>query len=72
VKRIRDHSSIIDVFFIQMFILFIFLFPIERKERKLMENKKRERKLSLVKILMVKKNNNLGVKEIISTKKVRW
>jgi hypothetical protein len=55
-----------------MFILFIFLFPIERKERKLMENKKRERKLSLVKILMVKKNNNLGVKEIISTKKVRW
>jgi len=72
VKRIRDHSPIIDVFFIQIFILFIFLSPIERKERKLMENKKRERKLSLVKILMVKKNNNLGVKEILSTKKVRW
>jgi hypothetical protein len=72
VKRIRDHSPIIDVFFIQIFILFIFLSPIERKERKLMENKKRERKLSLVKILMVKKNNNLGVKEILPTKKVRW
>ena len=60
-KRIRDHSPIIDVFFVQIFILFIFLFSIERKEKKLMENKRRKRKLSLIKISMVKKKTTILV-----------
>jgi hypothetical protein len=59
VKRIHDHSPIIDVFFVQIFFFFIFLFSIERKERKLMENKRREKKLLIVKILMVKKTTIL-------------
>jgi hypothetical protein len=36
-----------------------------------MENKRRKRKLSLIKISMVKKkNNNLGINEILSKREV--
>jgi biopolymer transport protein ExbD len=69
VKRIHDHSPIIDVFFVQIFFFFIFLFSIKRRKKVDGKQEKREKVIDC-QDFNGKKNNNLGINEILSTREV--